>query len=400
MWRHSFSHFHWLVLLVIGGVAQAQPYHLPLDSAIAIACRESPLLRQRMAEVQEQQALRRGAFSIPNPNVIVESPTGEFYTLGVTQEFALPMVYLRQGQVARAQVQLANAGLRTSEVLVRREVRLSYLALQSSEAQLRLLAQEDSVFRRLAEASGRLYASGEIDLLQRVSTEAEASQARNRLQEGTLTLAAAQARLALLLGRPEVRYQSDGDFFAIAADTLGLTASSDLLNANPELGQAAQSRAVAEQQLRLERARALPNFLIGYQNQGVRESEVQYRFQAGLSVPLYFWNARSSIRAAQARTSAASAAEATLALDVRREAERLQAEIRKGQNSLRYYQQTGLPQAETIVATAERLFAAGETNYVLLLQSLRQAFQIRREQLDALLRYREAVIQYQSLTGQ
>ncbi|QNP51219.1 TolC family protein [Hymenobacter qilianensis] len=150
----------------------------------------------------------------------MESPTGAFYTLGAQQTFEFPTVYTRQAQVGRAQVTLAQRNQQISRNTVQREVRLSYLALQIAEAQQRQLASQDSLLRTLAAASERLYNAGEVDYLQRVSTEAESRQAANRLQQATADRRAAQARLGLLLGQPTAELATGPDLMALGTVVL------------------------------------------------------------------------------------------------------------------------------------------------------------------------------------
>jgi outer membrane protein TolC len=377
---------------------------LSLDSALAGALRVSPALRQAGAEQREQEALRRGAFSLINPGVIVESPTGAFYTLGAQQTFEFPTVYSRQAQVGRAQVTLAQRNQQISRNTVQREVRLSYLALQIAEARQRQLASQDSLLRTLAAASQRLYDAGEVDYLQRVSTEAESRQAANRLQQAGADRRAAQARLGLLLGQPTAELTTGADLMALGTLVLPPSnaprADSTQLQANPQLAFALQNIEVSRLNLRLARARALPGVVLGYQNQGERDSPVRNRFQAGLSLPLYFWTYRSQIRAADARLQASLAQRAATGLEVNREYQQAIADVAKFEASLRYFQQTGLPQSKTIVSTAQRLFRAGEVSYYLFVQSVNQAFQIRADYLDSVRGYQEALIQLNFLRGQ
>ncbi|MBC6605419.1 TolC family protein [Hymenobacter sp. BT188] len=378
---------------------------ISLDSALAGALRVSPVLRQSGAEQREQEALRRGAFSLINPGVIVESPTGAFYTLGAQQTFEFPTVYTRQAQVGRAQVTLAQRNQQISRNIVQRDVRLSYLALQIAEAQQRQLASQDSLLRTLATASERLYNAGEVDYLQRVSTEAESRQAANRLQQAAADRHAAQVRLGLLLGQPTAELTTGADLMGLG--TLVLPPSNAIvppdsaqLQANPQLAFASQNIEVSRLNLRLARARALPGVVLGYQNQGERDSPVRNRFQAGLSLPLYFWTYRSQVQAADARLQASLAQRAATTLEVSREYQQALADVAKFEASVRYFQQTGLPQSKTIVSTAQRLFKAGEVSYYLFVQSVNQAFQIRTDYLDAVRGYQEALIQLNFLRGQ
>jgi cobalt-zinc-cadmium efflux system outer membrane protein len=397
----------WLGLLLLGLLpARAQQVVMQLDSVLAGTLRVSPLLRQSAEEKREQMALRRGSFSLANPGLTVESPTGEFFTLGAQQTFDFPTVYTRQARVGRAQEELAGRSLALSQAAVRRDARRAYLALQVAEARQRQLQAQDSLLRTLATASERLFAAGEVDYLQRVSTAAESRQAGNRVQQAEADRRAAQRRLGLLLGRPTADFATGTDLSQpanlLAQAPLVLTDAADTaqLRNGPLWAYYSQNIELSRQSLRLARARNLPGLSIGYINQGPRETPTLYRMQAGITLPVYFFLNRSRTQAAEARLRAATAQREAVALEQSSQYQQALAEVRKFGASLRYYQETGLSQAATIVSTARRLFGAGEVSYYLFGQSVNQAFQIRADYLDAVRGYQEALIQLHYLQGQ
>lgn len=398
-----------LALLAGPRLARAQQVVLPLDSVLAGTLRASPQLRQSAAESQEQAALLRGSFSLLNPGLIAENPTGEFFTLGVQQSFEFPTVYTRQARVGRAQVALAGRSQAVGRNAVRRDARLAYLGLQVAEARQRQLLAQDSLLRTLAVASERLFEAGEVDYLQKVSTEAQSRQAANRVQQAAADRRAAQRRLGLLLGRPAADLATGTDLsrpatrpspaplpLPDAADT----ADTAQLRASPQLAFYTQNMEVSRQNLRLAHARNLPGLTLGYLNQAGRDNPFANRLQGGLTLPVYFFLNRSRTQAAEARLRAATAQRAAASLELNSQYQQALADVRKYDASLRYFQATGLPQAATLISTAQRLFRAGEVSYYLFAQSVNQAFQIRAEYLDAVRGYQEALIQLTYLQGQ
>ena len=67
--------------------------------------------------------------------------------------------------------------------------------------------------------------------------------------------------------------------------------------------------------------------------------------------------------------------------------------------SLRYFNNTALPQAKAIIETSQRLFQGGELNYIESLRNLQNAFAILSNHLETLRSYNEAVIQLNYLNG-
>ncbi|MBF9238656.1 TolC family protein [Hymenobacter sp. BT683] len=401
----------WLVLalLLSGAAAHAQTAVVSLDSAEAVTLRRHPRLRQSDQEIAEQRALKRGAFAPANPDFLFAAPTGEMWAPGVVQTIDLPNVYRRQAQVAQAGIGLAERGREVSRASVLRDTRLAYLNLQFAEAQVRQLTYQDSLFRSLRLATDRLFAAGEVTSLQRISTDAEARQVTVLLQQATEDRRAAQRRLGLLLGRPtaplatSTDLRQSGPALAQTGAALlgGLPADdSSALVQSPALAYATQNVALSQSGISLVRARRTPALTLGYQNQGFENSPIRYRFQFGVSVPVWFWTYRAQLQAATARTQAAGYQLQTQRLELGSQYQQALADSRKFSTSLAYYEQTGLPQSAAIISQSQRLFRAGEISYLVLIQSLNQAFTIQNTYLTTIRDYRQALVELNYLRGQ
>jgi cobalt-zinc-cadmium efflux system outer membrane protein len=397
----------WLVLLA--GPAGAQQVVVRLDSAEQQALRRHPRLRQSAEEIAEQRALKRGSFSPTNPDFLFSAPTGERWAPGVVQTIDFPTVYRRQAQAAQAGITLAERGLDVNRATVRRDVRQAYLSLQFAETQVRQLTYQDSLFRTLQVATDRLFKAGEVTALQRVSTEAEARQVRNQLDQAVVDQRSAQRRLGLLLGQPEANLTADTDLrqtgpelARAGAELLGTlpTQDSAAVALSPTLAYYGQNVALSQSGISLVRARRTPALTLGYQNQAYENSVVKYRFQFGVSVPIWFWTYRSQLQAATARSKAAQAQLQVQRLDLGTQYQQALADTRKFAASLTYYEQTGLPQSRAIISQSQRLFKAGEISYLVLIQSLNQAFTIQNTYLTTIRDYRQAIVALNYLRGQ
>ena len=397
-----------LLLGLAPGVARAQTA-IRLDSAEARTLRRHPRLRQSAQEIAEQRALRRGSFSLRNPDFLFSAPTGYQWAAGVVQTVDFPTVYQRQAQAAEAGIALAERGRDVSRAAVKRDVRTAYLSLQFAEAQFRQLTYQDSLFRALQLATDRLFKAGEVTSLQRVSTEAEARQVRNELDQAAVDLRVAKRRLGLLLGQPDGNFSAGTDLRQTGPELArtgnavlaGLPLEDSAVVAqNPTLAYATQNVELSQSGIGLVRARRTPALTLGYQNQGLNDSPARYRFQLGVSVPLYFWTYRSQLQAATARTGAAQAQVQTQRLELSTQYQQRLSDTRKYAGSLAYYEQTGLPQSTAIISQSQRLFRAGEISYLVLIQSFNQAFTIQNTYLTTIRNYRQALIELNYLRGE
>ena len=400
-----------LVLLLLGPgreTARAQTT-ISLDSAEALTLRRHPRLRQSDREIEEQRALKRGSFAPANPDFLFSAPTGEMWAPGVVQTIDLPNVYRRQRQVAQAGITLAERNREVSRASILRDTRLAYLSLQFAEAQVRQLTYQDSLFRALRVATERLFAAGEVTSLQRISTDAEARQVTVQLQQATEDRRAAQRRLGLLLGQPMAALATSTDLRRSGpelAQTGGAllgslpTEDSSALVRSPTLAAATQNVALSQSGISLVRARRTPALTVGYQNQAFDNSAIRYRFQFGVSLPIWFWTYRAQLQAATARSEAAGYQLQTRRLELSTLYQQALADTRKFSASLGYYEQTGVPQSRAIISQSQRLFRAGEISYLVLIQSLNQAFTIQNTYLTTIRDYRQALVELTYLRGE
>ncbi|MBT9394888.1 TolC family protein [Hymenobacter sp. NST-14] len=395
-------------LLLCAGAVRAQTV-VSLDSAEAQTLRRHPRLRQSTQEIEEQRALKRGSFAPANPDFLFSAPTGEMWAPGVVQTLDLPNVYRRQRQVAEAGITLAERNRDVSRASVLRDTRLAYLSLQFAEAQVRQLTYQDSLFQGLRLATERLFAAGEVTSLQRISTDAEARQVTVLLQQARADQRAAQRRLGLLLGRPAEALATSTDLSRTGqelaqAGTVLLSSlpadDSTALTGSPTLAAATQSVALSQSGISLVRARRTPALTVGYQNQAFENSALRYRFQFGVSLPVWFWTYRSQLQAATARARAAGYQLQSQRLELSTQYEQALADTRKFAVSLAYYEQTGLPQSRAIISQSQRLFRAGEASYLQLILSLNQAFAIQNTYLTTIRDYRQALVELTYLRGE
>jgi outer membrane protein TolC len=139
---------------------------------------------------------------------------------------------------------------------------------------------------------------------------------------------------------------------------------------------------------------------VGYQNQAFENSAIRYRFQFGVSVPIWFWTYRSQLQAATARSQAAGYQLQAQRLELSTQYEQALADTRKFSVSLAYYEQIGLPQSRAIISQSQRLFRAGEASYLQLILSLNQAFAIQNTYLTTIRDYRQALVELNYLRGE
>ncbi len=376
-------------LITSGVVAQTTP-----DAAVSAALRNHPLVKAATFEVQAKKYAEKTALKLPNPEVNAESPTGEFYALGVLQSFEFPTVYARQKQVAQAETALAQTGQRVSENDLRYTVRSLYLEVQVAEHLVRQWKTRDSLYQAIAAAAVRQFGGGEIDVLQKMLAENEAGavhQERLAAEQNALVL---RQQLATITGLSDV-----GTLLPLGLDSLGATIAANIAN-NPSVAFEQQSLRVAEKQVGLAKSLDLPSFSVGYLNQGARTTPLDYRFRVTVGIPLWVGQYRAGRQNAESQAQAAqSRAEGQLQA-VELEMGRTQTEAATALQKVRYHELQALPRSRSLIAAALRMREAGQVDYVTFLRTLDQAFAIQREHAAQVQSFETARIKLLYLVGQ
>ena len=181
-------------------------------------------------------------------------------------------------------------------------------------------------------------------------------------------------------------------------DTSGLGEGSDS-GANPALLYEQQAVQVAERQVALAKSKALPNFSIGYMNQGERETPIDYRFRASIGLPLWVGQYRAGVNVAKAESQAAVARAAAQSQAVELQLQRTDAEALTALGFVRYYEQEALPRSRALISAVLRMRDAGQTDYVTFLKTLDEAFAIQREYAVQIQAFEMARIQRLYLAG-
>jgi outer membrane protein TolC len=363
------------------------------EQAVAAALQNHPQARAAALETQAKRTAERAARQLENPEINAESPTGEFYTLGVLQSFDFPTVYKNRKKVAQAETQLAAAEQKLTENELRFAVRTQFLELQGAVAQLDLARRRDSIFQKIGEAAARQFAAGEIDFLQKTLTENEAGAARQAFLTAQKTVENLRAQLQIWTGI------SDFEKIEPLRADLAAAATDPDFSENPNLVFQKQSAAVAARQVELARSENLPNFSIGYLNQGLKNTPTELRFRAAVGVPIWLGQNRAARQTAETAALAAENRAAAAAQNLELETAAAKNEVAVASAQIEYFEREALPRSRSLIETSTRLRAAGQIDYPTFLRTLDSAFSIENEYVAQVLLLHFAQIRLQFLAG-
>ncbi len=164
--------------------------------------------------------------------------------------------------------------------------------------------------------------------------------------------------------------------------------------------------------LEAEKKRLLPSFLFGLNSQSIigyqtvdqteRYFDGWKRFnylQAGVALPLFSRAQRARIAAAEIQVLQQQSELEAARLFARTGQAAARQALRKHAESLAFYEAQLLPEAQTLLATADRQLAAGEIDYLQWVLLIQQVFELKHEWLEEQRRYNAAALDLQFFTN-
>ncbi|MBL7942201.1 MAG: TolC family protein [Flavobacteriales bacterium] len=365
----------WLALW--SGVNIVAQVSLSKEEAIQLALARHPSVMAAREEVKAAEALEKTAFSLPNPVLFVESPTGEFYTPGISQSLEFPTVYAGRSKALQAATGVASArqNLSTNELIL--EVSLAHAEARYQHSRLQLFGRRDSLYEAMMNLAERRFNEGEGDALELSYAKLVYGRAHGDYVESSTSY---QNALHML-----VHAFLDSTVYEVAAfgsDYHGSVSISMSPTSSLTMVAAAETL-LAEKEYRLQRQSWLPGIMLGYLNQGPRETSPGMALQAGITLPLWWWQYSGRIQAADAKREAAKLHADDVMLDVHTAWQQHLAAYELASQRLSYYSLEALPTADNLAIQSTRFFEAGETDLVTHLRNLNEALLVELEFVNA-----------------
>jgi heavy metal efflux system protein len=398
-----------LILAGMGNVTAAQPA-INLDQAIQIALENNPGIKSAAYEIDYYKEIKKTSTDIGKLNAVwMHGQYNSIYqdnNYTVTQAIPFPTVLTSQSRLGKEQVLGAFRNLQAVKNDLVFEVKSEWYELLYLESLHNALLSMDSLYTGFANASSARYKTGESNLLEKTTAETQSLEAKNQILQNGSEIRILQTKLQALL-------KSDSPI--ITNEVLRkkeLDTDTSSIESNPRLSLLQQQVIIAAQARRVERNKILPDLTVGYFNQSligvqnVNGQDVYYGrskhfqgFEMGLAIPLWIAPNLARVKSYGFREEALKKNAEYYLTTLTSSYTQAVLESQKNLTSLRYYEESALPNAELILKQAQRAWSGGEIGYIEYLQSLRMATGIRERYLQALNQYNQSVIKIDYLLG-
>ncbi|WP_292010432.1 CusA/CzcA family heavy metal efflux RND transporter [Chryseobacterium sp.] len=374
-----------LVFLISFGSFHAQE-NITFQQALDIAFQNNGNLRNTQLISEYQEKLKSSYLDIPQTEI-----TGGFgqiqgeetdNSISITQRISFPTVYSRRKQMLNAEWNASIINQQLTKAQLTKEVSDVFYRILVLQEKKKVLEYISTLYSGFADKASLRLRKGEANILEESTAEIQREQIRIQLSvlENDLNLSKLQLQVLLQSERP---YQPVSDKPVLDAR---LQVSEDVIQQHPELQFLNQQIKVNEAEVQLEKSRLLPDLLVGYTNQSMKNIN-NSRFnsvQLGVGIPLFTQGQRALAKAAKAKVAIAENQYQRKTIELKN---RLAQQINNYTNQLTIvenYEKKQLPKSETILQTAKKQMDVGEIDYLDWVLLTNQAVKIKVDYIDGL----------------
>jgi cobalt-zinc-cadmium resistance protein CzcA len=378
------------------------PKIISLKEAVAMAKQNYPSLKESQAFIKREKAMIGASFDMGNTKVFTgkeeygNTLSGVQTTFGAQQGNIDLLSGFSKIKFYQQRVTLGEKFYAVNEQQLVRNVMQAYEQISYKKAQLLFAEQLDSVYTNFKTAVKLRYETGEIGKLEFISASSEYQKIQVLQQQARDDIEIAKRALKQYLGTAEPIETVSVLYEPIRLKKILKSAS---VANNPMLQYSLQNVEVSKANVGVEKAGFLPKFSLSYGQQIVNDVSGFNTYQAGISIPLWFFPQKSKVKAAKANAMVVENQYLEQKAITESRISQLLKSLEKTQKTLKYYEEGALLLAQEQISTAQLASKEGEINYVSYITILNSAIKIKQTHLQYINQYNQQTIEVQYQLG-
>jgi heavy metal efflux system protein len=387
---------------------------LNLEEITQTVLKNNLAIKSHDLDIQATQSLLKTAKELPKMEANVQ--LGQYNSIKfdngfqVSQVIPFPKLFEAKKGLINAEVKGKEAQQKITEAELKNQVRTYYyqlLYLQNNKTKLQYL---DTLYLDFVQAAALRYKTGATKKLELTTAETKRGEIKLLLQQNDTYIAHAYQNLKALMN-------NNADFNIVFEKYKPLTISnlldSSAVLKHPSIAVLLQDAAVADENIKLEKALAMPDFKVGYSNQSLIgyqtiDNQDKYfgagkRFNSvnlGIAIPLNKSASKARMQSFDFQKQVAQ----TNTLQQQRQLETLLKNAISQYNQdvaqYNYYLNQALPNAAEIVKAAKLGYRTGDIDYVEYLYALQTATDIELKYLQAIQQVNQSVNEIKSIINE
>ena len=396
------------LICAICGTTNAQT-QINLQVAIETALKNNLQVKNEKLNAEYQQKLKASAVDIPQTNLTGEyGQINSFYNdtkFGISQSISFPTVYTKQKSLQNETYKSSVLNIAVKEAELKKQVSEVFYLLVYLNQKQNILLKNDSVYASFLEKANLRFAKGETNILEKTTAETQRGQIAIQLNQLKNDIEILQLQFQFLLNTTTVftpLSESPKMIFTAMLDT-------SVISKHPTLLVLQQQKEISSVKIQLEKSKLLPNLNMGYYNMSMKGTGADNIFyntstrfnsiQFGLDVPLFFGLQKAKINSSK---TLQLISENNFQIGLRTLNAEYQKAFKQYQTQLqtvKYFEETALKNANTITKTANQQFANGGINYLEWTILINNAVNIQSNYTDAVKELNQSIIQLNFLTS-
>lgn len=380
-----------VILIVLGVNAQQQ---FTLNDAIEFAKFHNPRLQSANLEIEKNRTAKREAWD-PGPTS-VSYTRGQLiglskndYELAITQSIGSGFTQYYQNTLINKQLSTASNYRILVEREVTAEVKRAWVYYLYTLNLVRMYKEQKVYADQLQKYAELYYLQGEINKMEFNMTTTQAASMYNKVF---------QAEVDHQLATKRLQWVCFSDTPIIPTDTLSV--KSDILYNIPITSDAFNNyyKSIMDEykaKVSVEKSKYFPNFSLTYIKLTMLPEDNLSALGIGVTIPLFFFAQESRVKQAKINFKIAQQEFRNNTWILNNKVEELKFELHRHEETLRFFTESALPEAQSLMESAKILLKNNESNINDFVQSMNAALEIRRGYEEAIYSYNVAALEFE-----
>lgn len=374
-----------LLFLISFGAINAQE-NITYEQALEKAFQQNGTLKNSKLISEYQEKLKASYLDIPQTEIGAQ--IGQLQgvetdnTFSISQRFSFPTVYTKRKKMLDAEWNASVINQNLTKAQLKKEVSDVFYRILTLQEKKKVIEYISKLYSSFADKASLRLKKGEANILEESTAEIQNEQAKTQLNMLENDLNIAKLQLQLLL-------QSDESYQPVSDQPMmnvNLQVSEEMIQQHPELQYLNQQIKVNEAEAQLEKSKLLPELMVGYMNQSMKNLN-NNRFnavQVGVGIPLFTKGQRALAKATKAKVAISENEYQRKEIELKN---RFVQQVNNYSNQLKVvesYEQKQLPKSETILKTVQKQMEVGEIDYLDWVILTNQAVKTKVEYIENL----------------
>lgn len=369
---------------------------ISFNAAYDTALRNNLQLLSSDIQIQRSRTLQGTWLDIPKTGVFVENEDMNpqdrkgILKIGLSQSIEWPGVYKARRNLLQQQVKSVEISKQVRALEIKRELQTTYYTLWYLQSRQMLWQRLDSIYTSLAKAAVLRVKTGESAGLDSIAAMARARETNVQLNLLSRDIQVQQENLKKILNTTNSYFPEITTLQKVQVSFLDST-----LNNHPQLQLQQQNISIAQAEIKVQQQSRKLNFEGRFFSQRLYGVSNPYSgFSVSAGIPLFGSKTyKNKLKAAELERNYQQSILDFERLSLITNYNQAYYQLLKDQELVRYYETTGLAQADAIIKSSNLAYRGGEINFAELTQYLSQAIDIQKNYLDILHQYNQSAIQ-------